>query len=267
MYPESAIDEPVIGEWAREYESLPFALKEHKERKPAPRDGSELLRARAGFYAQCTYIDHQIRLLIGTLREEGLLDNTIVAFVADHGDMLGNHGLWAKPPMLEPVVNVPFIIVPTANYKDFGHHLIDDRLVHLRDVMPTLLEMCGIATPDTVEGVALTTNSRRSHVYCEHYEDEFAMRMVRDERYKLIYYATGNRFQLFDLANDPFECHDLSENEEYQVTLTGLKEILRNELYGGDRAWLADRDFVGQPERSYTPQPNRGLTNQRGWRW
>ena len=52
--------------------------------------------ARMGFYAQCTYIDHQIRLLIGTLREEGILDNTIVMLVSDHGDMLGNHNLWGE---------------------------------------------------------------------------------------------------------------------------------------------------------------------------
>ena len=56
-----------------------------------PRIFRGTILARMGIYAQCTYIDHQIRLLIGTLREEGVLDNTIVMLVSDHGDMLGNH--------------------------------------------------------------------------------------------------------------------------------------------------------------------------------
>lgn len=47
--------------------------------------------ARVAFYALCTQIDPQLRVVIGTLREEGLLDNTIICFTSDHGDMLGNH--------------------------------------------------------------------------------------------------------------------------------------------------------------------------------
>ena len=53
--------------------------------------------ARRAFYALCTHIDHQIRLIVGTLREESLLDDTIIMFTADHGDMLGNHNQSAKP--------------------------------------------------------------------------------------------------------------------------------------------------------------------------
>ncbi|MBD3331714.1 sulfatase-like hydrolase/transferase, partial [candidate division GN15 bacterium] len=226
MYPTSAIDDPYIGEWAQDDQGLPYALKEHHVRKPAPQQKEQVRRGRAGFYAQCTYIDHQMRLVIGTLREEGLLDDTIIVFLSDHGDMLGNHNLWAKPPMFEDSVNVPLIIVPTSSYGDFSHHQVEDRLVYLHDVMPTLLEMCGVPVPESVEGISLLSDQRRKHLYAEHYEDQHAMRMVRDERYKLIYYAAGNRKQLFDLHDDPREMVDLSESESHAEIMRNLTSLL-----------------------------------------
>ena len=52
--------------------------------------------ARRAFYALSTHIDHQLAAVIGTLREQGLHDDTVIMITADHGEMLGNHGLWAK---------------------------------------------------------------------------------------------------------------------------------------------------------------------------
>ena len=71
----------------------------------------EIRRARRGWYANLTHIDHQIRVVIGLLREQGLLDNTIIGFVCDHGDMLGDHHQWAKGLMYEAAVRA---------YKDAG---------------------------------------------------------------------------------------------------------------------------------------------------
>ena len=116
--------------------------------------------ARIGFYAQCTYIDHQIRLLIGMLREADILDETIVMFISDHGDMLGNHNLWAKPPMYEWSAKIPMILLPHAGETRAGASIRDDRLAELRDVMPTLLDLCGIAVPEKVEGQSLVSGLR-----------------------------------------------------------------------------------------------------------
>ena len=196
-YQQLGVDEPFVGEWAQDANALPYALKLHWE-KNASLSPAEVRLARQGFYAQCTYIDHQLRLLIGMLREAELIDDTIIMFISDHGDMLGNHNLWAKPPMFEWSARIPMILVPTAAYDRAGHHQRDDRLAALRDVMPTLLDLCGVPIPDSVEGHSLLSGYRRDHIYCEHFEDDRAMRMVRTERHKLIWYPTGNRFQLFD---------------------------------------------------------------------
>ncbi len=75
---------------------------------------------RRAFYAQCTHIDHQLRVVLGTLREEMMLDNTIILFTSDHGDMLGNHGLWAKRTMYEWSNNVPMILVGARDDRTGG---------------------------------------------------------------------------------------------------------------------------------------------------
>ena len=91
MYRDSDVDIPYWGEWAQNTEKLPFTLK-LIQGKYAHFTEALIRSARQAFYALCTHIDHQLRVVIGTLREEGILDNTILLFTSDHGDMLGNHG-------------------------------------------------------------------------------------------------------------------------------------------------------------------------------
>ena len=265
MYRDWGVDGPFIGDWADDFDNLPYALKLHRHRW-IDISKNEIERARMGFYAQCTYIDHQIRLLIGTLREEALLDNTIIMFTSDHGEMLGNHRLWAKPPMFEWSAKIPMILVPTAEYDRAGHHQEDNRLACLRDVMPTLLDMCGIPIPETVEGHSLVSDEKRDHLYCEHYEDDRAMRMVRVDQYKLIWYPVGNRFQLFDLSKDPNEMRDLSEEPERADLLERMQQLLVQNCYGTDLAWVKDNQLKGAPDKVFQSTPDRGLLGQRGWR-
>ena len=269
LYERLGVDEPLIGEWSKNFDDWPYALKIHQggSRIAIPGNETETRLARIGFYAQCTYIDHQISLLVGMLSEAGLLDNTIIMLTCDHGDMLGNHGLWCKPPMHEWSAKIPMVLVPTAAYDRVGHHVRDDRLSELRDVMPTLLDLCGIPIPETVEGISLVSDQRRDHLYCEHYEDERAMRMVRADQYKLIWYPVGNRFQLFDLAADPNEMVDLSDDPKHADIRKRLSDILRGELYGSDERWIRDNQLVGEPDIEYVLKPNRRMSGQRGWRF
>lgn len=265
MYRDVGVDEPFVGGWALDSNTLPYALKLHADKRSFL-DPVETRLARMGFYAQCTYIDHQIRLLIGTLREEGLLDNTILMFIGDHGDMLGNHNLWAKPTMYEWAVRVPMFLVPTAGCDRVATQYCDDRLAALRDVMPTLLDLCDIPIPSTVEGYSLLSEHRRSTLYCEHWEDERAMRMIRSEQFKLIWYPVGNRLQLFDMDADPDEVFNLANNPEWADVRDHLVALLLEELYGNDNRWIASGRLIGEPDREFNPLPHRGLTGQRGWR-
>jgi arylsulfatase A-like enzyme len=227
----------------------------------------EVKMARKAFYALCTHIDHQMRVVIGTLREERLLDNTIILFTSDHGEMLGKHGRWAMRRFYEEAANIPMLLVGASDYDRVPHHHTDGRLASLQDVMPTLLDLAGIPIPSTVEGLSMVGDKKRHYLYGEYGENGEASRMIRTERHKLIYYPVGNRSQLFDLQDDPEELHDLAASTAHSEILGQLTQHLIDELYGLDKDWVVDGKLAGLPDMDYVPQPNRGLCGQRGTHW
>jgi arylsulfatase A-like enzyme len=159
------------------------------------------------------------------------------------------------------------ILVDRAGDDRTGHNRTDDRLVGWQDVMPTLLDLAGIEVPDTVDGLSMTGDEKREYLYGECGENDQATRMMHDGRYKLIYYPTGNRMQLFDLEEDPEERRDLSGSSDHTRIVTQLKARLEHELANLDPAWFRDGQLTGLPDREYTLPPNRGLSGQRGLHW
>lgn len=264
MYDGVDLGEPVMGEWAKG--ELPYTLQGVQARA-AHMTADQIRLARKAFCALCTHIDHQIRVVIGSLREEDLLDDTVICFTSDHGDMLGNHGMWAKKLFYEPSANIPMALVGTANDKRVGHHRVDDRIVGWQDVMPTLLDLAGVGIPETVEGISMVGEPKRELLYGEVGEGDHATRMIRQGRHKLIYYPVGNTRQLFDVEADPHELRDLSGEPERADLLLELTEKLVDQLYGGDEDWYVNGELVGLPNRRFKPGPNRGLSSQRGHHW
>ena len=264
MYDDADVGEPCSGEWSAG--DLPYSLQAVRARA-AHMTPRQVRAARKAFYALCTHIDHQIRVVIGTLREEGLLDDTVICFTSDHGDMLGDHGMWAKKLFYEPSANIPLVFSGAAGCKRTGVGRIDKRIAGWQDVMPTLLALAGIDIPASVEGLSLVGETRRDWLYGEVGEGDHATRMIRRGRYKLIYYAAGNRRQLFDVEADPRELRDLADQAAHAAALEELTAILIGRLYGGDEAWAADGRLQGRPGRRFRPGANRGLSSQRGHHW
>ncbi len=262
-YARRAIDEPVMGDWARSAADLPPALQIVRNFW-AQLPEAQLQDARRAFYAQCTHIDHQLRVVLGTLREENIHDDTIVLLTGDHGDHLGDHGLYAKRYMYEWSARVPMILAGVAGDDRVGHHRVDDRLVGLQDVMPTLLALAGIAVPETCEGMSMVGTEKREILFCEALEGVKATRMVTDGRHKLIWYPCGNHLQLFDLATDPRECVDLAADPGATDIRDRLERALVAQLHGGDEAWVTDGRLAGFPAEAVHPTPNRELSGQRG---
>jgi choline-sulfatase len=258
--------EPLQGSWTSEPHEMPARMN-NRLIDSARYDATFVRQARRAFYALCTHIDHQIRIVIGTLREEGLLDNTIIMFTADHGDMLGDHGLWAKRLFYEGSACVPMIVVGAAGSDRVPCRAIDDRLVGWQDIMPTLLDLAGVSIPDSVDGHSMVGETKRESLYGEYGEDEEATRMLREGRYKLVYYALGNRKQLVDLENDPLERTDLIESPDHAEVVARLTGLLVSQLYGKDSTWLEDGKLVGLPAATGSPAPDRTLSLQRGRHW
>lgn len=259
---------PVIGDWAKAREGLPSYLQKQMARWDG-HNSSEMATtgARRAFYALCTHIDHQIRIVIGTLREEGLLDDTIIMFTSDHGDMLGDHGLWAKRMYYERAANIPLILMGTKGDSRIRAGQVDHRLVGLQDVMPTLLDLAGVEIPDTVDGLSMAGQKKRDYLYGESGEGTDAIRMVHDGQFKLIYYAAGNKRQLFNLESDPDELDDAAQDPAYAGKRSDLTDILIDNLYGSDTSWVEDGKLVGLPPENLGNLVNRGLSGQRGTHW
>ena len=261
-YQNINIEPAHIGDWAFKNQR-PYPIKLIQKTWDQLSD-KKLADTRRAFYALCTHIDHQIRTIIGTLREENLLDNTIIVFSGDHGEMLGEHGLYAKRLMYENSVNIPMIISGLPGNDIVKKGFKDNRLVGLQDIMPTLLDLAKIKIPETCTGVSMIGNKRRETMYCEAQEGVTATRMLTDKQFKLIWYPSGNQWQLFDLKNDPFEEIDLSSKKEFKNIKINLQNQLIKELYGCDKDWIKNNSFIGFVPPDNIPVPNRNLSGQRG---
>jgi hypothetical protein len=133
--------------------------------------------------------------------------------------------------------------------------------------MPTLLDLCDIDIPPSVEGLSMVGSKKRDWLYCEVGEDLHASRMVTDGTHKLIYYPVGNVLQMFDTRKDPGELDDLSEDDRFATMKLRLTKILISQLYGGDESWAEGDRLKGLASQRFEPGGNRSLSAQRGSHW
>ena len=108
----------------------------------------------AGYYAHCSALDQCVGDLLRTLDDEKLTDNTIFVFTSDHGDMLGSHGLTKKQKPWDESIRVPFLIRWPLGLGRKGRE--NPAFIDAPDLMPTLLGLCGLPIPDSVQGVDLS---------------------------------------------------------------------------------------------------------------
>jgi arylsulfatase len=184
-------------------------------------------RVTAAYYAMCELLDDQVGRIMQALEDTGQRENTIVIFMSDHGEMLGDHGLYFKGPhFYDEAIRVPLVI---SWPQRFQSGLRIDGLTELIDLVPTLLESCGLSIPDRVQGRSLlshlTGNADASHhrefVYCEYYNswthsDAYGT-MVRTADEKIVVYHGTDQGELYDLATDPDEFINLWNSDQHQA--------------------------------------------------
>jgi arylsulfatase A-like enzyme len=261
LYRDLDVDEPLQAGWADG--ALPRALETVRAHWSARIRPAHMAAIRRAFFALCTHIDHQLRVLLGTLREEGVLDDTIVMVTSDHGDMLGDFGLWAKRLFYEGSAQVPMLLMgPKGGC--VAEAAVDARLVGLQDVMPTLLDLAGVPVPRSVEGLSMVGTARRATLVGECREDANATRMAHDGRHKLIWYPAGNVVQLFDLERDPHETIDVAGDAAYAPARDALTAVLVEYAHGVDREWVRDGALVGFDPGPLNFRADRVWGGQRG---
>lgn len=200
---------------------------------PWPRTKEDVREEIAAYYAVLDDMDAQIGRILKALRDIGQYDNTVIIFTSDHGLALGSHGLMGKQNMYEHTIGVPFIVAGPGVPKNQRTRA----QIHLRDMYPTTCDLAGIPIPETVEAksFAPVLRGEKNQIYPEIFGCFFGYQhMIRTDRWKLIHYPKIDRFQLFDLQEDPDELRDLADAPEHRARF--------NELHGKLTAWFEERE-------------------------
>ncbi len=196
----------------------------------------------AGYYAHISALDDCLRDLLRTLQECGLYDNTMVVFTSDHGDMLGSQGQHRKQRPYDESIRVPLLVRWPAGLGTVPR--IVDMPIGTPDLMPTLLGLCGIPIPKTVEGLDLSGHLKggappadpAALIACYAPFGEFTraqggreFRGVRTRRYTYVRDLNGP-WLLFDNQSDPYQLRNLIADSAATSLRKRLDATLRRKL-------------------------------------
>ncbi len=194
-------------------------------------DHDEMMRARAAYFAGVSYLDEVIGDLLSRLEQDGLLENTIIVYTTDHGEMAGEHGVWWKNGWYEACTRVPLIISLPGHRRGerpTGQCRVP---VGLYDLLPTLCSLAGVVPPDDVDGVDLSAAVQGSAqpadrpIVCDALTPRWGagteFRSIRWKHYKYVRFRNAPPL-FFDLAKDPGEQHDLIHKDNTGDDLEAL---------------------------------------------
>lgn len=269
--------------WTRETTDKPQKLENWRINSFANECSEEQARKAIAMYmGQCRYIDDQVGRLYSYLEESSQIDNTIILFFSDHGELIGDFGVFHKLPLFyECLTRIPVIIrYPNKKVKPFCF----DGLVEEVDIVPTILEAMGCYIPQSMVGISWHSNIYnkinigRENVLVEAglqtptssntlkdvlQKAPFAPNsfgpgaMVSDGRYKLSIYHDDHS-ELYDLKEDQYEINNLYDKKNYEKIQARLTETLVKRLLGvGVRPngpWKEDCiDMRNNPPESRSP--------------
>jgi choline-sulfatase len=216
--PTDVLTDPKVG---REGDAADHLLTEGAVDgfRTAEIEEKERQRARAAYFACVDFFDDIVGEFLATLDRDGLLENTIVVYVSDHGELAGEHGLWWKHTWHEAATRVPFFIQTPAHRREDADGATIETPVSLADLFPTLCGLAGVDEPADLDGedlsAAVETGAEpdREPVVCDNLVPRWGagteFRMVRDGDYKYIQFRDAPDL-LFDLTADPLEQTDLT---------------------------------------------------------
>jgi arylsulfatase A-like enzyme len=222
MYPLDSIDPPLVdpltnapADIRRKQEAVlagmpPDVWELRQASQPMPDDAWRACRSH--YYGMINVVDDGIGAMLDVLEARGLLENTIVIYASDHGEMLLDRNLYGKQLMYEQSARVPLIVRwPEC----FGQGVKSEALVSSLDLIATLLDVAGAEMP-VVHGQSLapllegSTQSHSEALFCEWGPEK----MVREGPWKYVYHPEREIQQLFNLHDDPQELENLAGTQE-----------------------------------------------------
>jgi len=232
----------------------PDEMKLRPNVPPAMREKAR--KALAGYYAHCTALDDCVGRLLQTLRETGLAENTLVVFTADHGDLLGSHDAFFKQQPYDESIRVPLIFRWPKEFGDQTRRL--EALINSEDLMPTLLGLCRVPIPKTVEGIDYSgylqggkdPSDGATLIACAAPFGQWVRRIggreyrgVRTARYTYVRDLNGP-WLLFDNQTDPYQMHNLVNQPEHAALQAKLEATLNRKLQESGDKFLPADDYI-----------------------
>lgn len=248
MYDNMDIPVPSVGEWVCEEWRSQSDTTANLDAAIGAFGDEYAKRSRRHYYASITFVDEQVGRIVDALKDRDMYEDTFIIFLSDHGDMLGDHNLWRKTYAYEGSAAIPFIVKLPANRKSLytkGEEI--EYPVEIRDILPTMLELCNIDQPEIMDGCSLIplleeSNPKwREYIDLEHsraYWDTNYWMSLTDGKIKYIWFRATGEEQLFDLERDPYEVKDLSTNTKYKKQLNELRDRLTQHLSVRGKDWV-----------------------------
>jgi arylsulfatase A-like enzyme len=201
-----------------------------------PQSDVQLRDMTANYYGMISLIDHTVGRILDTLQSKGDAEKTIVIFTSDHGDLLGDHGLYLKGPTLyEGVLRVGMIV--TGPGIPVGY-VVDDPVSTI-DLAPTFYDWAGVSKPDSLQGESLlpllhsAPISGRDVAYSEWFVHksrfgvDLDLRTVRTSTHKCTFEVISGAGEMYDLVNDPTEMHNLFDDTASKKLRRELEALIR----------------------------------------
>lgn len=195
-----------------------------------PIDTEKIRQATIAYFGMISELDMNIGKVLNALKESGQMDNTYIVYTSDHGESLGNHGLWYKNNLFEDAVRVPLIISGPG----ISAGMVINAPVSHVDLVPTVLDMVKKKNPDYLRGKSLLPllegayEFKAEAVYSESHSEGNCTGsfMIRKGDWKYIYF-TGYDGLLYNLSEDPHE----KTNRYYDAECSDILNDLKTELF------------------------------------
>ena len=213
----------------------------------------------AGYYAHITALDHCLEQLDKTLQDCNLAENTIFVFTSDHGDMVGSHSRWDKQVPHDESIRVPFLLRFPRDFGYCGKQI--ESLILAEDIMPTLLGLCDIPIPKTVEGLNYAQQIRGENTppdqaallysvmpFSRSYSRNVGgreYRGLRTLRYTYVKDLNGP-WLLYDNQGDPYQMENLINKDHLSPIQADLDKLLTAKLRETDDAFLPAEHYISK---------------------
>ena len=202
-----------------------------EEYKPSVLSAHERDQRIRNTYAMVDLIDKGVGKILDALKESGALEDTVIIFTADHGELMGDHGLWLKGPFFyDGLVNVPLMMhTPEDNAS------VTEVLASSVDIYPTCCELLGVPTPRSCDGMSQAAALRGEKIRTEclfeyrngYFENDVYTLGYVDEKYKFVQYQNGD-VEMTDRINDPEENLNIVYNGANPELLAEYRNKLLN---------------------------------------